>query len=469
MGELYPRFAMEDTSMGTQMDFMDTGEEDFSMPVERMYAEAVTAVLNVIRAGHPIVIAFSGGKDSAVTAGVAFEAAKLAVIEGLTPIVVVTSSNTLVESPEVSLHVMSEMVKMRQYGDAHGFNVQAHIVKPSLLSTWQVKILSGRGLPSYAGQNTDCSIDLKITPQRAFRKRLFAQLKGKAEPVTLLGTRFSESEKRGAAMRERGDSATRPVRNSAGDLVMSPIAFWDTDEHVWGWIGYVTSGIIASYSDFEETRRIYADAGGTSCAVVSDAISEGKVKKGGCGARFGCWSCQQAIDKSLETMILFDRRYAYARGLNKLNKFIGAIRYDWTRRHYIGRTIRAGFIAIEPDTFSPATVVAREQIARPRIGDYVRFQTGELERFSHDWDEGLQTSPVWAGSHYLCSHGNASFSGGLNPSIRIESLTLTEESASGDFWFFHHNMAGAGRGIRFSIPCRVYVTTSEYQGFLTRQ
>lgn len=113
-------------------------------------------------------------------------------------------------------------------------------------------------------------------------------------------------------------------------------------------------------------------------------------------------------------------------------------------------------------------IVAREQIERPRIGDYVRFPTGEVERFSHDWNEGLQTSPVWAGSYYMCSHGNASFSGGLNPSIQVESLALTEESLSGDFWFFHHNEAGAGRGVSFSIPCRVYATTSEYSGFLTR-
>lgn len=114
-------------------------------------------------------------------------------------------------------------------------------------------------------------------------------------------------------------------------------------------------------------------------------------------------------------------------------------------------------------------IVAREQIARPRIGDYVRFPTGEVERFSHDWGDGLQTSPEWAGSYYLCSHGNASFSGGLNPSIQFESLTLPGKSASGDFWFFHHNMAGAGRGVMFSIPCRVYATTSEYRGFLTRK
>src|SRR3546814_3407283 len=79
-----------------------------------------------------------------------------------------------------------------------------------------------------------------------------------------------------------------------------------------------------------------------------------------CSSDLGCWTCQQANDKSLETMIQFEPRYEYAKGLNQLNKFIRAIRYDWNRRNWVGRTIRGGFIAIEPDTFSPTTVRDRK-------------------------------------------------------------------------------------------------------------
>src|SRR3546814_6428815 len=60
----------------------------------------------------------------------------------------------------------------------------------------------------------------------------------------------------------------------------------------------------------------------------ADALMSGKNKKGGCGARLGCWTCQQANDKSLETMIQFEPRYEYAKGLNQLNKFIRAIRSE---------------------------------------------------------------------------------------------------------------------------------------------
>jgi hypothetical protein len=109
-------------------------------------------------------------------------------------------------------------------------------------------------------------------------------------------------------------------------------------------------------------------------------------------------------------------------------------------------------------------IIARDQNGEPRIGDYVRFSTGELERFSHDWGDGLQTSA--GGSFFLCNNGGASFSGGLNPCTSADKLEQTDAELPGSFWIFHHNVAGAGRGVHFKIPCRVYLTTASYEGFL---
>lgn len=108
----------------------------------------------------------------------------------------------------------------------------------------------------------------------------------------------------------------------------------------------------------------------------------------------------------------------------------------------------------------------RDAITSPRIGDYIRFPSGELERFSSGWVDGLQTSP--GGSFYLCHNGAASFSGSLNPSTPRDKITLTSETLPGSFWFFHHDLPGAGRGVYFDIPCRVYTTTADYTGFITR-
>jgi hypothetical protein len=110
-------------------------------------------------------------------------------------------------------------------------------------------------------------------------------------------------------------------------------------------------------------------------------------------------------------------------------------------------------------------MVLRNNIQRPRIGDFLRFQTGELERLSHDWGDGFQTSP--GGSFFLSACGNGSFSGGLNPITPLGRIELTSETLPGRFWFFHHGFPGAGRGVDFFIPCRVYRTTATYEGFLS--
>lgn len=111
-----------------------------------------------------------------------------------------------------------------------------------------------------------------------------------------------------------------------------------------------------------------------------------------------------------------------------------------------------------------AIVALREQLQGPRIGDCVLFASGQLERFSHQWPDGMQTSPK--GSFYLSGSGRGSFSGGLNPATPTGALKLTPVSLHGEFWFFHHGRPGAGRGVYFQIPCRVFRTAAPYTGFL---
>jgi len=327
-----------------------------AMEENPLFKSALDSIANLFREGRKLCPAFSGGKDSSVVALLTLTAARDAVQAGLQPMVVVTTGNTLVDNPEVTMHVHEELRKMRLYAERHGFKLITKVVSPSLASTWQVKVLTGRGLPSYVGQNADCSINLKIEPQRAFRRKLFKKLRAESsmEPIVLIGTRREESAKRALKMAERMESATTPVRNSDGEFVLSPIADWSVDD-VWEIIGLAANGLIDSYSTFEETRRIYAAAESTSCAVVADALATGR-KRGGCGARTGCWCCLQAEDKSLENMVNFEPRYEYARGLIRLNRFLRNIRYDWSRRNWIGRSIRGNFIAVQPDTFHPSTL-----------------------------------------------------------------------------------------------------------------
>lgn len=361
-------------------------------PIERKADKAIAVILALFTAGHPVVVAYSGGKDSSVVAALVLHAALLHRSAGGKPTVVVTTGDTLVESPEVARHYRSELIRMRAFGKAHGIAVSAHIVTPSLASTFQVKVLSGRALPSFPGAQSDCSTDLKIGPQRSFRRKLFRQFRqqGLAEPVTCLGSRYDESTRRAAGMRLRGDSDNAASRNKDGDLVISPVAHW-SDDDIWEAASLYAGGARPGYSDFEEMRRIYAHSVGTSCAVVADAILDGGGgrRQGKCGARLGCHVCQMAEDKSLANMVAYDDRYAYAGGLQKLNRFIRATRYDWSRRHWIGRTIRGGYIRVMPDTYHPSMLRALtrymlqldydEQRRAASVGERPKFQLLPLD------------------------------------------------------------------------------------------
>ncbi|MHC3436454.1 MULTISPECIES: hypothetical protein [Delftia] len=106
----------------------------------------------------------------------------------------------------------------------------------------------------------------------------------------------------------------------------------------------------------------------------------------------------------------------------------------------------------------------RERIEGPRIGDFVVFSTGQIERFSHAWDDCLQTSP--SGSFFLHASGSGEFSGALNPHTPRQSLELTRATLPGTFWFFRDGRAQPGGRVDFSIPCRVFRTAETYTGYL---
>jgi DNA sulfur modification protein DndC len=235
----------------------------------------------------PTLIAASGGKDSSVVADLALVTARDFFLQtGIAPMLIITTSHTLVENPEVVQHFRKELKRMEAFGAKHGFRVHTAIAEPELLDTFQIKVLSGRGLPSFPGLNADCSVSWKVIPQQKLRAKIFVDLEteGRAEPVTCLGNRFVESERRSLAMLIRAENAVTPVRNADGDLILSPIADWETDD-VFEYLGTREPG--KSYSDFKDTLRLYAHAEGQSCAIVAAAIQEGmsKRKKGGCGAR----------------------------------------------------------------------------------------------------------------------------------------------------------------------------------------
>lgn len=357
-----------------------------SVPIEERIEVAVNAIFQLFMNGMACVVPLSGGKDSGCTLMLAFWAAQRAQAAGKTPVLCILNADTGVESPVVHQHVREELAKAKAYADHLGIRSEVAITSPEISSSWLLRIVGGRAMPSFPEGNSDCSTDWKVLPMQRMRKKLLSRLQTETamEACTLLGTRFSESVVRGNRMRSRGESATTPVRNSDGELILAPIAIWSTDD-VWEALSLVRYGELESYTDTEQLFRIYSDAGPTSCAVVNDAILDGQGSaRGGCGARTGCWCCVKVkSDTSMENL-LEKPEYEFMRGLNELRQFLVATQYDLSRRQWLGRTIKEGWAAVRPDAFHPRmmrellryvlTLQAKENEEATRLGIDPRFQ-----------------------------------------------------------------------------------------------
>ena len=344
--------------------------------------------------GTPISVAFSGGKDSSVLLDLTFAAAISAKTKGASPYILVTNGDTGIENPEIAAYCKTESQKIIAYARKHGIELSYHVATPNLNETWAVRIIGGRALPSFPQNNSDCSVSWKVKPMASLRKRLMKEITINTgrEPVTLVGTRLSESTARATKMTARNETHLAPTRNKDGDLVFAAIADFSTDD-VWERIGLVRSKLLDSYSDFNDLTRLYAAAGNTSCAVVSDSITESmKGERGSCNARTGCLVCTKIQnDFSLTNMIESDvERYGYMAAPNKLRDFIVYTQWDFSRRQWVGRSIdENGMIAIRPDVYSPKmcldllryalTIDADERTLAYQSGKSPRFELVPLE------------------------------------------------------------------------------------------
>jgi DNA sulfur modification protein DndC len=385
------------------------GTPSWAMPatIEGKIARAEAVLENLLSQGNPIAVSFSAGKDSSTLLSLLLvAAARLKALGQRLPAIVVAHGDTMVENPEMARYAKAEMASVRAFSQRHGLNVAVEVARPHLTSQWSVRVIGGRALPTFPGTNRDCSISLKVEPMTRLRKAVLKKMKGatgqsgdapaSSEPVVLLGTRFEESAERARAMRERGESDTE-IRRGQDDngkttgLYLSPIAFWETDD-VWTYLGMARAGEIESYSTFEETFRIYSDAMATSCVIVAEDLARSMKSSRACGARTGCYVCTAvAADKSMENMLSYDARYGYMRGLNEFRNFLNNTRWDMSRRSWVGRTIKNGFIRIAADAYSPAmmeellryalTIDAQEREAAGRAGlNRPRFELVSIEQ-----------------------------------------------------------------------------------------
>ncbi len=334
-------------------------EQNISLSALRAYMpedQAMAAMMAVLRKGHPLAVAYSGGKDSSVLTNLALAAALAVKREGHRALVIVSHADVgAVENPEIRSLVRSELQCMARFAAEKGLQLRVRIAHPAQFDSFAVRVIGGRALPAFPDSRRDCTSSWKREPSEKALRALSREVarEGWAEPVLMTGVRRDESTVRAGFIARRKEESTRLWTDKEGRLRLSPLLDWTSDD-VWGYLGLCRQGVIEAYSSFDEVMRVYQDAGGSSCVIVADAEMQVNAKP--CASRFGCWACTAVReDRSLRQMIESDSaRYGYMRPLAALRDFIAHTQYDWSRRQYVGRTIHNGFITIAADTYSPA-------------------------------------------------------------------------------------------------------------------
>ncbi|MGR5328650.1 phosphoadenosine phosphosulfate reductase domain-containing protein [Photobacterium damselae] len=324
---------------------------NFADDVRTLAEESINALVQVLDSGKGLLASVSWGKDSTACLILMLEALKR--FKRINPNKIIpkcyaVNSNTKIENPAMEEYYLSMATNLEMFNSINKLDVEYIEVHPEITSDWFYSVIGRGKLPVYPGMQRCCSVDLKINPI----KRVKASLKDK-RLVSIVGTRFSESEDRKKRMTERGDKANMLLVGDDGDMTILSIADWELDD-VWALLTFCDSSssnqLYRTFvPTFSETIDIYRSANGGECALNMGENSTSSA----CGNRFGCAFCVASgdKDKSLRAMIESDQEtYSYLTGINDFRDFLYAIRWDMSRREFLGRTGDAatGYTALQP-------------------------------------------------------------------------------------------------------------------------
>ncbi len=94
------------------------------------------------------------------------------------------------------------------------------------------------------------------------------------------------------------------------------------------------------------------------------------------------------------------------------------------------------------------------KIPGARVGDYLKLPNGKYTRFTYGFDDHIQTGGH--GNGFYLGNGYISYSGGLDPGVKLSDITQTEQTKKGFIWFFDNDFATGGNGRDFEIDFRVF-------------
>lgn len=297
--------------------------EDLKDEIKKLYLEDRT----------PIVIGWSGGKDSTACLQLVWTAiAELPAEDRTTPIHVITT-DTMVENPVVSAYVSGQLDRMNEAAREQAMPIEAHKLVPDVKDRFWTCLI-GRGYAAPRPMFRWCTDRLKIKPSNRFIRQVISQA---GEAILVLGTRKAESPARARTMKKHEAGRIRdrlsPNGSLPGSLVYSPVETWSNDD-IWVYLMQVPSPFGGRNHDLLTLYSGATEDG--ECPLVVDESTPS------CGdSRFGCWTCTMVEqDKSMKAMVHNDEAKDWLAPLIALRDALDVRGEDGERDDYALRDFR---------------------------------------------------------------------------------------------------------------------------------
>ena len=217
--------------------------------------------------GQPVVVAYSGGKDSTFL----LHHVLVLLRERKTNPLVVVYADTLVENPLIHQHAKEFLGKVKEYCEAEGIDARILVAQPEVKNTFWVNVI-GKGYPVPSPWFRWCQDKLKLKPVKK-------ALEGLSGGIMLVAVRTQESTARRKSLNRRLNGMELEKNHLR---VFAPI-FDFTEENIWEFFAKSQS---PWGEDYSKVINLYKAARG-ECPL----IPEKNKFHNGCGSRFGCWVC----------------------------------------------------------------------------------------------------------------------------------------------------------------------------------
>lgn len=257
-----------------------------------MMTETIQEIVGVLtKWAGPIVVAYSGGKDSSAVLKLVVNA--LLRKPEIARRVTVIYCDTKVENPILDRFVKGTLRSLRAELGSLGLPICVKIIAPALYQRYFVRVI-GRGYPPPTSFFRWCTKDLRIRPVQRFIRDVGER------PLVLVGTRHGESAQRDRTLKragghaEKGPLIQKQMDGGTNTFLYLPIASYGVED-VWECLADL--GMPRSI-DVHRLAQLYRQGGG-ECPMIRDSNDQPCAS-----ARFGCWVCTVVRrDKSAENLL----------------------------------------------------------------------------------------------------------------------------------------------------------------------